>query len=315
LRADGDITFGDITLSDTKQIAAEVRAARKQVAGLSKRLAVSQTAVLMFLRQIGESNVRKGRQGDKLIEVARQYKRLEQRVEVLQAADPQMQWIRAEVEFALVQGDFKLADALLTAAVSQIKGVERLRDGDVAEALQLLMDAVAALQPYVGSNPKYSGLILQIGYILKTGGDALRRSKLVGQSNELLTQALNCFDAVATKIPSNQKTVADLAGAFNGIANIAYISGDPKTAIKWGELATTLEPLYAFAWHDLLGAYIGLAQNGDIHIDRMREVLGQLKTTATGVPGLDTAYLVSLEQTVEQFAGARGAANPVSNLA
>jgi len=308
LRATGDITIGNITVSDTRKIAAEVRATGKRIEELATQLAVSQTSVFTFLRMIGEADVSKGNEGDKLIEIATRYKVLEKQAELLKAADPQMQWIRAEVEFALVQGNFDLAETLLTSAVHQIKGVEQLRDGHVAEALALLQEAVTALEPYVESNPKYSGLVLQIGYILKTQGDALR-GKDNNQSAKLLTEALKHFYAVVGEIPSTQKTVADLAGALNGIANIAYIRGDPKTAITWGELATTLEPSYAYAWHDLLGAYMVLAQKGDVQIERMREALQRLKATGTGLPGLDTNYLASLERSIETYMLAGGAAN------
>jgi tetratricopeptide (TPR) repeat protein len=306
LRAGGNVTIGPVTVNDTSAIAAEARAARDRIEDLAGQLKVSRNSVYTFLKKIGDADVPDGDEGVKLIEVATRYKILEKQTELLKAADPQMQWIRAEVEFALARGDFDFAEALLASAVSQIKGVEHLRDGNIAKALELLQQSVTALEPYIKSKPNYSRLVLQIGYILKTQGDALYQGKDNDRAESVLNEALARFYTVVREIPSNQKTVADLAGALNGIANISYIRGDAEGAITWGEIATTLEPSYAYAWHDLLGALIVLAQRGDVRLEKMRGALERLRATGMGLPGLAPAYLDSLERSVQAFVPASG---------
>jgi tetratricopeptide (TPR) repeat protein len=286
--------------ADVSEIAKQGRGAMERIQELSRRLAVSESAVSTFFRMIGKSHVPESDVGIEFIETATRYKVLEQQTELLKGADPQMQRIRAEVEFALAQGDLDLADTMLVSAVRQIKGVEQLRDGRVADALKSLQEAAAFLEPRVKANPNHSGLNLQIGYILKTRGDALR-SQNSAQAENLLREALERFRFVVNEIPSGQKTVADLANAMNGIANISYIRGDAKSAIKCGERATSLEPTYAYAWHDLLLAYMALAKEGDVQIEKMRDALEHLRRTSTGLPGLSEDHLASLAQRVQTF--------------
>ena len=300
LQAGQNLTIGAISVSDTKQIAAEVRAARDRFEALSARLAVSREMVLTFLGMVGKENVPEGEENRTLLETAGRLRVLEQKVKLLEASDPQAQWIRGAVDFALAQGDIKLAETLLTAAVNQIEGVVQLRAGNTAAALTLLADSETALEPLARSNPQYAGLILQIGYTLKTQADALRADKQ--RFETLLAAAEQRFRTVSGGIPSSQKTVADLAGALNGLANVAYMRGDAHTAIQLGQVAVTLEPSYAYAWHDLLGAYMMLAQSGDVRADKMREALEQVRATCAGIPGIDAAYLDSLEQSVKAFA-------------
>jgi tetratricopeptide (TPR) repeat protein len=285
----------------------------ERIEELSDRLAVSRERISTFFQRISEQAVPESEVGNKLIEIATKYKLLKQQKELLEAqkelveaADPQMQRIPAEVEFALAQGDFDLAGTLLASATRQIKGVEQLREGDVAKALILLQEAVTLLEPYVKAKPNYSALTLQIGYILKTQGKALL-SQNRDQAENRLSEAMKRFQFVVSEIPSGRKTIADLAGALNGIANVAYIRGDAKSAIRWGEIATTLEPTYAYAWHDLLVAYTVLAKEGDVKIEKMRDALQHLIATGTGLPGLSTNYLDSLAQHVQTFVVPNGA--------
>jgi tetratricopeptide (TPR) repeat protein len=303
LHAGQNLTIGSISVSDTAQIAREVRDARENIERLSARLAVSHAMVVTFLDLIGKANVPEGEENRTLIETATRLQLLEQKVRLLETADPQSQWIREAVEFALAQGDIKRAETLLAAAMNQIEGVVQLRNGNTAKALKLLARSLKVLAPLVKSNPKYAAVILQIGYTLKTQADALH-SEDAKRSEMLLAEAEQRFRTVATDIPSSQKTVADLAGALNGLANIAYLRGDAGSAIEWGQVAVTLEPSYAFAWHDLLGAYMVLAQSGDVRGEKMLEVLSKLRATHAGFPGLDTAYLDSLEQSVRTLASA-----------
>ena len=285
--------------ADVSEIAKQGRGAMERIQELSGRLAVSQSAVSTFFRMISEQAVPESDTGIKLIEIANRYKVLEQQTELLKAADPETRWI-PEVELALNQGKFDLAATLLASSMRQIKGVEQLRVGHVAEALILLQEAVTLLEPYVKTNPNYPRLIVQIGYILKTQGNALLIQKS-DQAENVLTEALKRFEFVANEIPPDQKTVADLVSAINGIANIAYIRGDAESAITWGKLATTLDPTYAYAWHDLLGAYMVRAKEGDVQIQKMRDALEHLRSTSTGLPGLSEDYLASLAQRVQTF--------------
>ena len=286
--------------ANMSEIAEQGRGAMERIQELSSRLAVSQSAVSTFFRMISDQAVPESDTGIKLIEIANRYKVLEEQKELLKTADPEMRWIGAEVEFALTQGKFDIAATLLASSMRQIKGVEELRVGHVAEALILLQEAVTLLEPYVKTNPNYSRLIVQIGYILKTKGNALLMQKS-DQAENVLTEALKRFQHVASEIPPDQKTVADLVSAINGIANIAYIRGDAESAITWGKLATTLDPTYGYAWHDLLGAYMVRAKEGDVQIEKMRDVLEHLRRTGTGLPGLSEDYLASLAQRVQTF--------------
>jgi hypothetical protein len=94
--------------ANTSEIAAQGTRAMERIQELSSRLAVSQSSVSTFFRMISNSDVPESDVGIKLIEIANRYKILEKQTELLKAADPQMRWMGAEVEFALAQGDFDL---------------------------------------------------------------------------------------------------------------------------------------------------------------------------------------------------------------
>jgi tetratricopeptide (TPR) repeat protein len=112
---------------------------------------------------------------------------------------------------------------------------------------------------------------------------------------DYLTRASEAFARVTEIIPSDKKTVDDVASAINGLGNVYYGRGDNVKAIENYRVATTLVPRYAYAWHDMFAAYVALAQAGKVDLAAMCEALQKTKEYGAGIPGLDAGYIAQLE--------------------
>jgi tetratricopeptide (TPR) repeat protein len=142
---------------------------------------------------------------------------------------------------------------------------------------------------------------LQRGYNYKTYAEAFAAKADTANEQRYLDLALETFEKVKDDRDLDGKTTAEFAGAINGIGNIHHQKGLYREAIADYRLAIDLLPGYAYAWHDMLLAYFGLAEQGDINLPAMRTALAKTKETGVGWPGLDTKSIARLESILAKY--------------
>src|SRR5262249_45925208 len=138
-------------------------------------------------------------------------------------------------------------------------------------------------------------LDIQLGYLQKTLGQAFDVAGQRDRAEEHYDLAAKVFLRVKEDVPASAKTAADLANAINGLGNLYAERGDLDRAIACYRQAVDLNPAHAYAWHDLFGAYHGLARRGRIELEEMRHALQKVKETGAGLPGLGADYIRQLE--------------------
>jgi hypothetical protein len=82
---------------------------------------------------------------------------------------------------------------------------------------------------------------------------------------------------------------------MNGMGNLRAARGQHKEAIGDYQVATSLVPTYAYAWHDMFLSYYALAEMGDIHLTAMRRALAKTKKTGSGWPSLGPDHFARLD--------------------
>jgi tetratricopeptide (TPR) repeat protein len=178
----------------------------------------------------------------------------------------------------------------------QIRAVELVSEGKPDRALEELREGQQVMQALIDATPGDVGHQLQLGYYYKTLGQAYDAVGDAAGTEQHLDHAAAIFEHIAKALPADRKSVAELAGALNGLGNIYYQRGQHHKAIHSYRAALRLVPDYAYAWHDLFGAYVALAQRGEVNLKEMRHALKKVHETGSGQPGLSRDYLASLEQ-------------------
>jgi tetratricopeptide (TPR) repeat protein len=82
---------------------------------------------------------------------------------------------------------------------------------------------------------------------------------------------------------------------MNGMGNLLHARGDYRGAIRDYQVAVSLLPDYAYAWHDMFLAYAQLADRGEVDLTAMRHALAKTKETGKGWPGLTPSDIAQLE--------------------
>ena len=109
--------------------------------------------------------------------------------------------------------------------------------------------------------------------------------------------ALEIFGHVVHQMPHTAKSVRDYTDALNGLGNIHYARRHYEAATNYYHLATTIDPLYCYSWHDLYGALYERARAGEEpDIAGMRQALDMTRLTGSGQPGLSADYLDGLHK-------------------
>jgi len=100
-----------------------------------------------------------------------------------------------------------------------------------------------------------------------------------------------------------QDRPADRASAIKGLGGVRFERGDAEGAIECYREALTLAPEYGYAWHDLLLAYLQLAEEGDIRLAELRAAFDATRRFGVAVPGIGTTQIALLERAVARFDG------------
>jgi tetratricopeptide (TPR) repeat protein len=207
--------------------------------------------------------------------------------------------IKHEALKAISAGAPDRAELLATAARDQVSAVLLIEDGHPDLALDNLQQAERLLGDIQTDNSAKDRL--QRGYIYKTYAQGFAASGDVDHEQQYLGLALKTFEEVKSNPNLDKKTTREFAGAINGIGNIHYQRGQFRESIADYQLATSLVPDYAYAWHDMFLAYFALAKIGEVDLPAMRKALGKTKENAAGSPGLDAKRMAQLEAMLAQF--------------
>jgi len=201
--------------------------------------------------------------------------------------------IKQEAMKAIRAGEYERAQALLTAAQNQISAVLLIEDGhpDVAIAnLEQTERLLGDIHTETSAKDR-----LQRGYNYKTYAQGFAAQGDTKREQEYLDLALKTFEQVKNDPKLDDKTTSEFAGAINGVGNIHFQRGQYRESIADYQVATSMLPNYAYAWHDMFLAYYAMAKQGEVDLPGMRKALARMKETRAGWPGLDTGNVARLE--------------------
>ena len=179
----------------------------------------------------------------------------------------------------------------------QVAAVELIRQGRIEQAMDNLKEVQALLGHSLEETPTDVTIKVLQGYFFKTMAQAFHAVGRKDSARQYIELAEKVFNLIADDLPADQKTLNDAAGAINGLGNVYHLMGEYEKAILSYKRATTLCPDYAYAWHDLFGAYDALACRGVLNLEEMQHAYLKLRETAgVGLPGLGPEYLAQLER-------------------
>ncbi|WP_284263946.1 tetratricopeptide repeat protein [Bradyrhizobium iriomotense] len=184
------------------------------------------------------------------------------------------------------------------AARIEARAVELIRDHKLDRAADEVREGLVLVSVLLNEAPSDTSVRVLLGYFYKAMAQIFTEASSTVEANLYLDRASEVFELVKDVIPADKKTIGDVASAINGIGNVYYGRGEYEKAIDNFRLATTLVPNYAYAWHDMFGAYDGLARRGKIDLKELRHALLKTKETGQGTPGLDAGYIAQLENTL-----------------
>jgi tetratricopeptide (TPR) repeat protein len=265
----------------------------KQLLELSQLYGVTNTAVKNFLRDLGEENVAPEDLDSRLRQIAARHRSLERQVQQLPGDDPAAAPFKRQATRDIEVGAYDRAEALLVVERAQIRALELIQSGQSEQAVVALTEAERRLDGV--STESSTDVRLLRGYLYKNFAQALSLTGEKGRSDQYLDLALKTFEPIKNdpKLKSNHPR--EFASAINGIGNIHLARGQYREAIADFQLATSLVPDYAYAWHDMFVTYFELAKRGEVDLKAMRQALNKTRETGLGLPTLDAKYIASLE--------------------
>jgi tetratricopeptide (TPR) repeat protein len=181
----------------------------------------------------------------------------------------------------------------------QIRAKELIREGKTERALDELNEGTELMMALLDVLPGEQDLDLQLGYIygaLADEFDAVGNNQMVQRYLDL---QLGIFERVKEDLSAAEYFTGEAATTIKGIGY--HRRGNLELAIEYYRRALEIEPGYHYAWHDLFGAYVAMAERGRIDLDAIKSALQKTRETSAGpqpgtqVPGLDLEYLQSLE--------------------
>jgi tetratricopeptide (TPR) repeat protein len=173
---------------------------------------------------------------------------------------------------------------------------ELIGEKQIDRAFDELNEGIEVLVCLQEWSPAEVQLTLHLGYLYKTTAQAFQAAGDNEQSERYFDLAASVFEQAKKESAKKYYSPSDLASAINGLGNIQYHRGDLKGALENYRLAVTLTPDYAYAWHDLFGAYVEQAKRGDLNLAAMREAYENARRTGLSTPGLSEQYLNELGQ-------------------
>jgi tetratricopeptide (TPR) repeat protein len=269
---------------------------------LAERAAVSERALVNIARRLGVENVPTDELGPALIDRIDRLHLAQRRVQALPADNP----IKSAAEAAAEDGEYHRAEALLAVALDQIRAVKCIDDGNPDLAIAVLDDAARRLGDISTEGPVDDRIVL--GYIYKTYEQAFSAKGDEEQAKRYLAKALAVFQTLAHETIPEGKTAIRFAEVMNGLGNLRAAQGQHREAIGDYQVATSLAPSYAYAWHDMFLSYFGLAKQGEFHVTAMRQALAKTKRTGKGLSTFGPNYFARLDSMMADVEQANRAA-------
>jgi tetratricopeptide (TPR) repeat protein len=183
----------------------------------------------------------------------------------------------------------------------QIRAKELIREGKTERALEELNEGTELMMALLDVLPGEQDLDLQLGYIYGALADEFDAAGNNQMAQRYLDLQLGIFERVKEDLSAAEYLTGEAATTIKGIGEVYYRRGDLERAIEYYRTSLEIDPGYQYAWHDLFGAYVAMAERGRIDLDAMRSALQKTRETSAGpqpgtqVPGLDLEYLQSLE--------------------
>ncbi|WP_156944797.1 tetratricopeptide repeat protein [Bradyrhizobium sp. Ec3.3] len=184
------------------------------------------------------------------------------------------------------------------AARIEARAVELIREHKLERAADEVREGLVLVSVLLNEAPSDANVKVLLGYFYKAMAQIFSETDNKLEAGLYLDRASEVFELVKDVIPADKKTIDNVASAINGLGDVYYGRGEFERAIDNFRIATTLAPTYANAWHDMFGAYVGLACAGKINLKEMRHALQKTKETGQGIPGLDAGYIAQLEDTL-----------------
>ena len=243
---------------------------------LAARAAVSEGALLRIARSLGVEKIPTEELVPAVIDRIDRLHVAQRDIQTLPDNDPMKSFAEAAAE----DGDYIRAESLLAIARDQTRAVKCIDDGNPDLAIALLNDAVRQLGDISKDSPLDDRIVQ--GYVYKTLEQAFSAKGDKAQADQYLAKALGVFDGLAHETIPEGKSVQRFAEAINGMGNLRAARGQHNEAVVDYQVATSLVPTYAYAWHDMFLSYYALAEQGDVHLTEMRQALARTKQTGTG---------------------------------
>ncbi|WP_324651715.1 TPR end-of-group domain-containing protein [Georgenia sp. H159] len=187
---------------------------------------------------------------------------------------------------------------------TQARAVELLTEQRFDRASDELRAGLELLEALIEEDPGDTQLTVQLGYFFKSLAQDFIRQGDPATGEEYNDRALEIFGFVAYQLPHEAKSVREYTDAVNGLGNIHYARGRYRVAADYHRLATTIDPFYTYAWHDLFAALYEQARSGEeVDAAGMRHALDMTRRTGAGQPGLSSSYLDDLARRVDVLVG------------
>jgi len=271
---------------------------------LAVRAAVSEQALLTIARRLGVENIPTEELGPALIDRIDRLHLVQQHIQALSSDNP----IKSVAEAATEGGDYDRAERLYAIALDQVRAVKCIDDGNPDLAIEALDNALQQLGD-ISIDSSADDRIVQ-GYIYKTLEQAFSAKGDKEQAARYLANALAVFQALAHETIPEGKTVTRFAEVMNGMGNLRAARGQYREAIGDYQVATSLVPTYAYAWHDMFLSYVALAEQGEVHLTAMRRALAKTKQTGKGWPTFGPDYFAQLDSMMARIEQAHSRRRP-----
>ena len=144
----------------------------------------------------------------------------------------------------------------------QIRAKELIREGKPERALDELNEGTELMMALLDVLPGEQDLDLQLGYIYGALADEFDAAGNNQMAERYLDLQLGIFQRVKDELAPLEYFNGEAATAIKGIGEVYYRRGNLELAIEYYRRALEIEPGYQYAWHDLIGAYVAMAERG-----------------------------------------------------
>ena len=271
---------------------------------LAGRTAVREQALVNIAKHLGVQNVPLDELGPALIDRIDKLHLAKNQIDAL----PSNSVIKSLATAAAEEGSLERAVRLLAVGLQQVEAVAAISHGKPDIAIAALEKTVSEQGARLEGGPVDDRIAL--GYVYKTLEQAFSAKGDKPRADLYLNKALAIFQNLKHETIPDGKTVVPFAEVMNGLGNLSAARNEHKEAIHYYQVATSLVPNYAYAWHDMFLAYYSLAQSGEVHLAEMTDALTKAKKTGVGWPQLTPAYFKRLDELLANFRKANRSSGP-----